>query len=159
MLERYARPVEAPELTAMPAGFTPVVPFDECFDAQYGLEVVSEDVEREGLVRGRVPVRDFLLTEHGFVHGGVFASIAEALTSRGTALSVIPNGCAAMGQSNDTNILELVSEGVIHVEAQVLSRGDDAWFWTVDARDEAGRRCAFSRITVAVRPLRPHAVS
>jgi acyl-coenzyme A thioesterase PaaI-like protein len=41
-----------------------------------GLEVVSEDVGREGVMRGRVPVRDFLLTGHGFVHGGVLGSIA-----------------------------------------------------------------------------------
>jgi 1,4-dihydroxy-2-naphthoyl-CoA hydrolase len=147
------------ELTAMPQGFTPVVPFEECFDAQYGLQVVSEDVEREGVVRGRVPVRALLLTEHGFVHGGVFASAAEALASRGTALSVIPNGFAAMGQSNDTTILEPLSEGVIHVEARVLSRGEDAWSWMVEARDDAGHPCAFSRVTVAVRPTRPNAVS
>ena len=137
----------------MPAGFTPVVPFDESFDAQYGLEVVSDDVEGEGVVRGRVPVREMLLTEQGVVHGGVFASAAEALASRGTAVSVLPRGFMAMGQSNDTNILEFVSDGVIQVEARVVSRGADAWVWTVDARDEAGRAYALSRVTVAVRPL------
>lgn len=145
--------MEEPEITAMPPGFTPVVPFDECFDAQYGLEVVSDDVEGEGVVRARVPVRDVLLTDQGVVHGGVFATAAEALASRGTAMSVLPKGFMAMGQSNDTNVLELISEGVIHVEARVVSRGEDAWVWTVDARDEDGRACALSRVTVAVRPL------
>jgi 1,4-dihydroxy-2-naphthoyl-CoA hydrolase len=145
--------MEEPARTAMPAGFTPVVPFDECFDAQYGLEVVSDDVEGEGVVRGRVPVGDALLTDQGVVHGGVFATAAEALASRGTAMSVIPNGFMAMGQSNDTNILERISEGVIHMEARVVSRAEDAWVWTVDARDEAGHACALSRVTVAVRPL------
>jgi len=137
----------------MPAGFTPVVPFDECFDARYGLQVVSEDVEGEGIVRGRVPVRDDLLTDLGSVHGGVFASVAEALASRGTAMSVIPDGFAAMGQSNDTSIMEPLEQGVIHVEARVRNRAADAWTWTVDARDDAGRLCAFSRVTVAVRPM------
>ena len=83
----------------MPQGFTPVVAFDACFDAVYGLELVSEDVEGEGLLRGRVPVRDEVLTGHGLLHGGVFASVAEALASRGTALAVMPNGFAAMGLS------------------------------------------------------------
>jgi 1,4-dihydroxy-2-naphthoyl-CoA hydrolase len=145
--------VAEPTLTAMPAGFTPAVPFEACFDAQYGLEVVSDDAAGEGVVRGRVPVRDALLTEHGVVHGGVFASAAETLASRGTAMAVIPGGFMAMGQSNDTNILEPVSRGVIHVEARVVSRAEDAWVWTVDARDEAGQPCALSRVTVAVRPL------
>ena len=145
--------MEDPTLTAMPDGFTPAVPFDQCFDAQYGLEVVSQDVEGEGVVRGRVPVRPELLTELGVVHGGVLASAAEALASRGTALSVIPRGCAAMGLSNDTTVLELVSHGVIDVEARVRSRAEDMWTWTVDARDGAGRPCALSRVTVAVRAM------
>ena len=145
--------MEDPTLTAMPDGFTPPVPFDRCFDAQYGLEVVSQDVEGEGVVRGRVPVRPELLTEHGFVHGGLFATAAEALASRGTALAVIPQGFMAMGLSNDTSILASVSDGVIDAEARVRSRGEDMWTWTVDARDDAGRLCAFSRVTVAVRPF------
>ncbi len=143
----------------MPEGFTPVVPFDECFDAQYGLEILSDDVEGEGIVRGRVPVCDVLLTEQGFVHGGVFAAAAEALASRGTALVVMPKGSMAMGQSNDTNVLEPISEGVIQVEARVVDRGDDAWLWMVDARAESGQPGALSRVTVAVRPMPPQATS
>src|SRR4051795_8679577 len=127
----------------MPEGFTPVVAFDRCFDAQYGLEVVSDDVDGEGIVRGRVPVRDALLSEHGFVHGGVFASAAEALASRGTALSVIPDGFAAMGQGNDTTVLAPVRGGTLAVEARLLSRGDDAWLWRVEATADDGSLVAF----------------
>jgi uncharacterized protein (TIGR00369 family) len=148
--------VEA-HVTAMPQGFTPVVDLDACFDAVYGLEIVSEDVEGEGVLRGRVAVRGELLTEHGVLHGGVPAAVAEALASRGTALSVIPQGFAAMGLSNDTTILAAVRDGVVDVEARLLSRGEDAWSWTVESRDTAGRACAFSRVTVAVRPMGPGA--
>ena len=144
-------------MTAMPQGFTPVVAFDACFDARIGLEVVAVDVAGEAVVRGRVAVRDELLTAHGALHGGVLASAAEALASRGTAMAVIPSGFAAMGLSNDTTILEPVGDGVVDVEARVLSRGADAWCWTVESRDGAGRPCAFSRITVAVRRMRPDA--
>ena len=58
-----------------------------------------------------------------------------------------------MGQSNDTNLLAPVSEGTIDIEARVLDRGEDGWVWTVDARDETGRPCAYSRVTVAVRRM------
>src|SRR5919106_388667 len=137
--------------TLMPEGWEPAVPFDRCFDAQYGLEVVSQDVEGEGVVRGRVPVSEALLNHLGVLHGGVFASVAEALASRGTALVVMPQGRLAMGLSNDTNVLEAPAEGVVEVEARVRSRDDDVWVWTVDARDDQGRLCAYSRVTVAVR--------
>jgi acyl-coenzyme A thioesterase PaaI-like protein len=141
------------ELTAMPAGFTPAVAFDACFDARYGLEVTYEDVAGEGVVRGRVEVVPELLTRHGFVHGGVYASAAEALASRGTALTVIPAGFAAMGQSNDTTVLEPVSQGAIELEARVLRQREDAWLWTVESV-AGGTIAAFSRVTVAVRPYR-----
>ena len=141
------------ELTAMPAEFTPVVAFDACFDARYGLDVTYEDVAGEGVVRGRVEVVPELLTRHGLVHGGVYASAAEALASRGTALTVIPDGYAAMGQGNDTTVLEPVSGGAIELEARVVRRRDDAWLWTVESVVD-GTLAAFSRITVAVRPLR-----
>jgi 1,4-dihydroxy-2-naphthoyl-CoA hydrolase len=139
------------EITGMPEGFTPVVPFDVCFDAVYGLEVLSGDVDGEGVARAQVEVGERHLTPDGLVHGGVFASAAEALASRGTALTVIPDGFAAMGQGNDTTVLEPVSDGVISFEARVLSRSADAWLWTVDATLADGTVVAHSRVTVAVR--------
>ena len=137
--------------TGMPEDYTPVVPFDRCFDAQYGLEVLSEDLEGEGLSRGRVAIGGQHLDRNGTVHGGVFASAAEALASRGTAFTVIPLGRVAMGASNDTTRLEPVSGGAVHFEARVVSRSDDMWLWTIEARDDAGRLCAHSRVSVAVR--------
>ncbi len=138
-------------IAAMPEDFTPVVPFDRCFDARYRLQIVSEDVQGEGLARGLIAIGDEHLDQHGLVHGGVFASAAETLASRGTAFAVIPHGHAAMGLSNDTTRLEPVSGGAVHFEARVLSRAQDMWLWAIEARDDAGRLCAYSRVSVAVR--------
>jgi len=44
-------------------------------------------------------------------------------------------------------------DGAVEVEARVLARGERAWLWAVEAIDERGRLCAFSRVTVAVRDL------
>ena len=71
-----------------------------------------------------MPVRDALLTDAGGLHGGVFAAVAEALASRGTALAVIPQRPVAMGHRNDTNVLARPDEGVIDIEARVLARGE-----------------------------------
>lgn len=131
----------------------PVVAYDRSFDASYGLEIAGHDAEA-GKIGGRFAVHDALLSEHALVHGGVFAGAAEALASTGTALAVMESGNAAMGLSNDTTVLADVTGGTVHAEARVVSRGEDAWLWTVDARDEDGRPCAHSRVTVAVRPLR-----
>ena len=102
--------MEAPWETLMPEGWEPAVPFERCFDAQYGLEVLGWDTE-DGTTRGRVPVTEPLLNHAGGLHGGVFAAVAEALASRGTALAVIPHGQAAMGLGNDTTVIHNPSDG------------------------------------------------
>ena len=59
------------------------------------------------------------------------------------------------GLSNDTTVIAAVGEGTtLHAEATPLSRVEDYWVWSVQLRDDAGTLCAFSRVTIAVRPLR-----
>jgi acyl-coenzyme A thioesterase PaaI-like protein len=67
------------------------------FDRHYGLEI---DEATDEVVRAHVPVREHLLQPVGLVHGGVHASIAEALASLGTNVGVVPEGKIGLGQSN-----------------------------------------------------------
>ena len=101
-----------------------------------------------------VDLFDALLTEHGLVHGGVFAGAAEAVASTGTALAVMGDGHAAMGLSNDTTVLADVRDGTIHLHARAVHRGEREWVLTVNATGDDERPLAHSRVTVAVRPLR-----
>jgi uncharacterized protein (TIGR00369 family) len=61
----------------------------------------------------------------------------------------------AMGQSNATSFLRPILEGTIHAEAVRRHRGRTSWIWDVEITDDAGRVCAMTRMTVAVRPRRP----
>ena len=118
------------------------------FDRHYGLEIVEATDE---LVRGRVPVREHLLQPVGLVHGGVHASIAEALASLGTNVGVVPDGKIGLGSSNHSSFLRPISEGTIHAVARRRHRGRTTWIWDVELTDDEGRLCAVSRVTIAVR--------
>jgi uncharacterized protein (TIGR00369 family) len=120
------------------------------FDRLYGLEILAYD-EQE--VTAQVTVRDELKQPAGLVHGGVYASIAESMASMATALAVIPEGNLAMGLSNNTSFLRPVTEGTVHAHATRLHRGRTTWVWDVRFTDDAGRTCALTRMTIAVRPL------
>ncbi len=122
------------------------------FDRLYGLEI-SEIAD--GVVRGRVTVRDDLKQPGGLVHGGVYAAVAESLATNGTAANVFAAGNTAMGLSNQTSFLCPVTDGTIHAEARARHRGRTTWVWEVELTDDHGRLCALVRVTVAVRP--PHA--
>ena len=120
------------------------------FDALLGLEVLEVTEE---LVRAQVAIRDELRQPVGLVHGGVLASIAETLASLGTMAVVFPEGNAAMGSSNHTSFLRPLVDGTIHARALRRHRGRTTWVWDVEITDDAGRLCALTRMTIAVRPL------
>src|SRR5271156_6489664 len=120
------------------------------YDRLYGLEfLVFADDE----VRARVLVRDELKQPVGLVHGGVYASLAESVTSLATAAVVVPEGNMATGLANSTNFLRPITNGMINALATRLHRGRTTWVWDVRMSDDADRTCAITRMTIAVRPL------
>jgi 1,4-dihydroxy-2-naphthoyl-CoA hydrolase len=119
------------------------------FDRLYGLQLIEYS---DSHVRAEVPVREELMQPAGLVHGGVYSSIAEATTSLATALGVMAKGATAMGLSNSTSFLRPITEGTIHALATRLHRGRTTWVWDVRFSDDAGRLCAVTRMTIAVRP-------
>ena len=96
----------------------------------------------DGEIRARVPVTDALKQPLGLVHGGVFASIADALAVGGT------DG-ALRALSNQASFLRPVTGGSIRAVARRRHQGRTTAVWEVDISDEAGRLCALVRVTVA----------
>ena len=128
--------------------FESPIPYENTFDALYGLEV--HDVSEEEAT-ATVPVRDAVKQPMGLVHGGLYASIAESLTSMATHMAVASEGKQAMGLSNATSFLRPITEGTVHAKATRLHRGRTTWIWDVEITDDQGRRCAITRMTIAVR--------
>jgi 1,4-dihydroxy-2-naphthoyl-CoA hydrolase len=121
------------------------------FDRLYGLRMLECSEER---VRAEVDVRPEICQPYGLVHGGMYASIAESMTSLVTGMSVLEQGELAMGLSNNTSFLRPITEGVVHAQATRLHRGRTTWVWDVRFSDDADRTCALTRMTIAVRPQR-----
>ena len=118
------------------------------FDHLYGLEIThwSEDE-----VRAQVAVEDHHKQPAGLVHGGVYASMAEAMASVATWLAVRGEGKSAQGLSNQTSFLRPVLGGTIHGVGRRRHRGRTTWLWEIDFTDDDDRLCALVRMTIAVR--------
>jgi uncharacterized protein (TIGR00369 family) len=120
------------------------------FDRLYGLELLEcSDSE----ARAQVVVREEHKQPAGLVHGGVYASMAEAIASIATGMTVLDEGNVAMGMSNNTSFLRPVTAGTVHAHATRIHRGRTTWLWDVKCSDDDGRTCALTRVTIAVRPL------
>ncbi len=126
------------------------VPRSLGFDALYGLELLELGRDR---ARARLVIEDHHRQPFGLVHGGVYASMAEALASYATAAVVVPLGRSASGMSNLTSFLRPVTEGTVHALATCKHAGRTSWVWEVEMTDDEQRLCATSRVTVAVRDL------
>ena len=120
------------------------------FDRLYGLELISCD---ETEVRAQLTVREQVTQPMGLVHGGVYASMAESMTSLATALVVLPQGETAMGLSNNTSFLRPITSGTVHAHATRIHRGRTTWVWDVRFSDDHDRACAITRMTIAVRAV------
>lgn len=132
------------------------LPFDPYkatgFDALVGSQITKLTPE---YATAEVTIRDDLRQPFGLLHGGVFASVAESLASMATGVEVVKLGRVANGLSNQTSFLRPALEGTVLATATRKHAGRTTWVWEVEFTDEQGRLCAVSRMTIAVRELRP----
>jgi uncharacterized protein (TIGR00369 family) len=133
----------------LPADLTFPMPLETGFDALYGL--VIDGIDDDGTVRAHVDIADHHKQPAGLVHGGVYASIAESITSLATYVSVAADGRSAQGLSNQTSFVRPVLDGTVHAVARPRHRGRSTWVWEVDLTDDQDRLCAMVRMTIAVR--------
>ena len=136
-------------LPELPGG--EAVPYAQALDGTLGFEV--HEVTPEHVVVS-VQVTDAIRQRVGLVHGGAYAAFAEMLASEGTVAEVLAQGKIGVGLSNDSKFLRPVSEGTITATARRIHRGRTTWVWDVTFTDDAGRTCAVSRVTIAVRERR-----
>lgn len=120
------------------------------FDALLGTEWLDDDPEH---ARVRVQMRDELRQPVGLLHGGVMSTLVESICSRATALAVLADGMAAMGQSISVSFIRPVTEGAAEVEAKARHRGGTTWVWDAEVKDDQGRLCALAQMTIIVRPI------
>lgn len=119
------------------------------FDALVGTEWIDDDPEN---ARARVAIRDELRQPVGLMHGGVMSTLVESVCSRATALAVLGEGMAAMGQSISVNFMRPVTEGHAEVRARARHRGRTTWVWDAEVLNADGKLCAIAQMTIAVRP-------
>jgi uncharacterized protein (TIGR00369 family) len=130
-----------PGLEDTPAGFA----------EEIGIEWLSVDPDD---ARARIAVEPRHLQPNGVVHGGVYASLAESITSASTYGAVRDEGMVAFGQANQASFLRPISNGHINASATPRQRGRTIWVWDVELTDDDGRLCAVVRMTIAVRRAR-----
>nr|3R32_A Chain A, 4-hydroxybenzoyl-CoA thioesterase [Arthrobacter sp.]3R32_B Chain B, 4-hydroxybenzoyl-CoA thioesterase [Arthrobacter sp.] len=127
------------------------VAYEQTLDGTVGFVIDEMTPER---ATASVEVTDTLRQRWGLVHGGAYCALAAMLATEATVAVVHEKGMMAVGQSNHTSFFRPVKEGHVRAEAVRIHAGSTTWFWDVSLRDDAGRLCAVSSMSIAVRPRR-----
>jgi 1,4-dihydroxy-2-naphthoyl-CoA hydrolase len=126
---------------------TYAIPMEEVLEGTLNFKYLDAGAEH---ARGCFEVGNRHKQPFGIVHGGVYAAFAEGLCSSATYLNVREGGKIAVGSSNFTSFLRPVTHGVVTAEARAIHRGRTTWVWECEFRNEDGKPCALSRVTLAV---------
>jgi 1,4-dihydroxy-2-naphthoyl-CoA hydrolase len=128
-------------LADMPSGFA-----DEI-----GVEWIDLDPDN---ARARIKVEPRHLQPNGVVHGGVYTSLAESISSASTYGAVRDDGMVVFGQANNATFLRPITGGHVNASGRPRQRGRSIWIWDIELSDDDGNTCALVRMTIAVRPRR-----
>jgi len=90
-------------------------------------------------IQARVEVTDALKQPLGLLHGGVFAALADQLTTDAATRAI----------SSQTSFLRPITGGHVNATARRRHNGRTTAVWEVDMTDDEGRLCALVRITLA----------
>ena len=121
------------------------------FAEDIGVEWLDLDPDN---ARARIKVEPRHLQPNGVVHGGVYASLAESISSASTYGAVRDDGMVAFGQANNATFLRPITGGHVNASARPRQRGRTLWVWDVELSDDEGNLCSLVRMTIAVRPRR-----
>jgi 1,4-dihydroxy-2-naphthoyl-CoA hydrolase len=119
------------------------------FDAFYGMEIDHASAEE---MRAHLVVQEHHKQPVGLLHGGVLASMAEAMASIGAWLGAGKEK-ASSGINNNTSFLRPVTQGTVHAVARPRHSGRTTAVWEIEFTDDDGRLCALTRMTIALRDL------
>lgn len=117
------------------------------FDAFYGMQI---DAASPDELRAHLLIEDHHRQPIGLLHGGVLASMAEALASIGAWLAA-GDGKVTSGINNNTSFLRPFLAGTVHAVARPRHSGRTTAVWEIEFTDDDGRLCALTRMTIAVR--------
>lgn len=129
------------------------IPWEETLDGMLRFERLEMEADHAS---ARFEVENRHRQPFGIVHGGVYAALAEGLASAATYMQVSKDGKIAVGSSNHTSFLRPVMQGVVTANARAIHSGRTSWVWEVEFTGDDGKRCAVTRVTLAViDPQRP----
>jgi uncharacterized protein (TIGR00369 family) len=114
------------------------------FDSELGLTYL--EVTPDG-GRARLEISEKLLQPWGIVHGGVYCSLIEGLSSVCAGVWLLANGGGTVvGVNNNTDFLRAIRSGTVTAVATPIHRGRRQQLWVTTITDQDDRVVARGQV-------------
>jgi uncharacterized protein (TIGR00369 family) len=117
------------------------------FPGHIGVEIESV---ADGVVRGRMELRDHHLAPNGYLHAAAVIGLADTACGYGSILSLPEGGIGFTTIELKTNFVRSAQQGTITCEATLVHGGRTTQIWDATVRDPDGRAMALFRCTQLV---------
>lgn len=104
-------------------------------------------------IKGYIDLKPFHLQPVGYVHGGVYMSMAETLAGAGSALLVEPENKIALGNSINSQHLASAKEGRIVAAGTLIHKSTFKHIWDIEITDNSGKLISLSRVTNSIKEM------
>jgi uncharacterized protein (TIGR00369 family) len=92
-------------------------------------------------------------TPWGVVHGGLYATVIESVTTVGAAAAVQERGEIAVGVNNQTDSLRPHKSGRLDVRGTPIQQGRTLQLWLVEIRNADGKLVARGQVRLFNQPV------
>ena len=118
------------------------------FSDHLGIHITAHTGET---ITGKLKITPIHRQPQGFVHGGVYLSLAETIAGAGSMLLVHEDGKVALGNSVNSQHLAAVREGELICNGILRYNGIFKHIWDVEITDDSGKLISVSRVTNSIK--------
>ena len=118
-----------------------------------GIKFTAFDAES---ITGTIELNSAHLQPAGFVHGGVYISLAETLAGAGSSVLLQNESKLAFGTTVNSQHLDSVRGGKLTGIAKIIHKGSFKHIWDVKITNELGKLISISRVTNSIKELKPN---
>ncbi len=112
-------------------------------------------IELEGEdIAGSIEITDAHLQPAGYVHGGVYISLAETLAGAASSLLLEGVDKIAFGTTVNSQHIASVKEGKITATGKLIHKGIFKHIWDIKITDDSGKLISISRVTNSIKELK-----
>lgn len=107
----------------------------------------------KGKMTGELVIDERHLLPQGYVHGGVYLSLAESVAGAGSLLMVHEEGKTALGTTVNSQHISAAQQGKLICTGRLIHQAIYKHIWDMEIKDDTGKLISISRVSNSIKEI------